>query len=171
MNRRNFLTGATVGCLAGAACSRQPSSLRTLSQNEAKTLAALCDQVIPADQDPGAAWAGAVQFIDIQLTRIYKKHRPVYRAGLAKAETIAREKFGGRELSALTADEPLRVMEQLEKEDREFFGLLVAHTMQSYYGSPRHGGNRDYTSWRMLRVPPSPARGRQQFDLTKGQPS
>jgi hypothetical protein len=122
MNRRNFLTGATVGCLAGAACSRQPSSLRTLSQNEAKTLAVLCDQVIPPDQDPGAAWAGAVQFIDIQLTRIYRKHLPVYRAGLAKAETVAREKFGGRELAALTADEPLRVMEQLEKEDREFFG-------------------------------------------------
>jgi gluconate 2-dehydrogenase gamma chain len=171
MNRRHFLTGATIGCLSGAACSRQKSPYRTLSQNEAKTLAVLCDQVIPPDQDPGAAWAGAVSFIDIQLTRIYKKHRAVYSAGLARAEAIAREKFGGREVSALNPEEQLLLMQQLEKDEREFFGLVVAHTMQSYYGSPRHGGNRDYASWRMLGVPPAPARGRQQFDLTQGRTS
>lgn len=161
MNRRRFLTGATVGCLAGGACSRPASPFRTLSQNEAKTLAALCDQVVPPDQDPGAAWAGAVQFIDIQLTRIYKKYRPVYSAGLARAEAFARALSGGQELAALPPPQQLQVMERLEKEEREFFGLLVAHTMQSYYGSPRHGGNRDYASWRMLGVPVSPARGRQ----------
>jgi gluconate 2-dehydrogenase gamma chain len=171
MNRRHFLTGATLASFSGAACSRQKSPYRTLSQNEAKTLAALCDQVIPPDQDPGAAWAGAVAFIDIQLTRIYRKHRQVYRDGLARTEAITRERFGGREVSALNADEQLSLMQQLEKEEREFFGLLVAHTMQSYYGSPRHGGNRDYASWRMLGVPLAPARGRQQFDLTNGRVS
>ena len=169
MNRRNFLTGATVVSLSGAACTRQKSPYRTLSQSEAKTLAALCDQVIPPDQDAGAAWAGAVSFIDIQLTRIYKKYRAVYRDGLARAEAMAQERFGGREVAALNADEQLLLMQQLEKEEREFFGILVAHTMQSYYGSPRHGGNRDYASWRMLGVPLAPPRGRQQFDLTKGQ--
>jgi gluconate 2-dehydrogenase gamma chain len=24
------------------------------------------------------------------------------------------------------------------------------HTLEGYYGSPRHGGNRDAVSWRML---------------------
>jgi hypothetical protein len=32
--------------------------------------------------------------------------------------------------------------------------------MAAYYGDPRHGGNRDYASWRMLRVPVAPVRGR-----------
>jgi gluconate 2-dehydrogenase gamma chain len=31
-----------------------------------------------------------------------------------------------------------------------FFRLLVDHTMQGFYGSPRHGGNRDYVSYRIL---------------------
>jgi gluconate 2-dehydrogenase gamma chain len=27
------------------------------------------------------------------------------------------------------------------------------HCMQGYYGSPRHGGNRDFASWKMLGLP------------------
>ncbi len=46
--------------------------------------------------------------------------------------------------------------------------MVLAHTMQGFYGSPRHGGNRDYASWRMLRVPASPVRGRIQYDLRQG---
>jgi len=34
----------------------------------------------------------------------------------------------------------------------EFFKLLVEHTMQGFYGSPRHGGNRDYVSYKMLGI-------------------
>jgi len=38
--------------------------------------------------------------------------------------------------------------------------------MQGYYGSPRHGGNRDAISWRMLGLDEPPLRGRAQYDLT-----
>ena len=31
-----------------------------------------------------------------------------------------------------------------------FFRLLRNHSMQGFYGSPRHGGNRGYASYRML---------------------
>jgi gluconate 2-dehydrogenase gamma chain len=31
-----------------------------------------------------------------------------------------------------------------------FFGLVLDHTRQGFYGSPRHGGNRDYVSYRMM---------------------
>ena len=33
---------------------------------------------------------------------------------------------------------------------RDFFRLVRDHTMQGFYGSPRHGGNRDYVSYKML---------------------
>jgi gluconate 2-dehydrogenase gamma chain len=49
----------------------------------------------------------------------------------------------------------------------EFFGLVVDHTMQGYYGDPRHGGNRDGMSWKMLGLPYPPIRGRSRYDLTK----
>jgi gluconate 2-dehydrogenase gamma chain len=167
MNRRRFLTGAAAVSLAGPACRRQPASAyRTLSDAEAASLAVLCEQIIPTDQDPGARWAGAVPFIDIQHTRHYRVYRERYRGGIAMAEAIAGAKFG-RPLTALSAAEQLQCAQELEREDREFFNLLVAHTMQSYYGSPRHGGNRDYVGWRMLGVPPLPVRGRYQYDLTR----
>jgi len=44
---------------------------------------------------------------------------------------------------------------------------VVSHTMQGYYGDPRHGGNRDAVSWTMLGVPASPIRGRAKYDLSK----
>jgi gluconate 2-dehydrogenase gamma chain len=167
MNRRRFLTGAAVASLAGPACRRQPASAyRTLSDAEAASLGVLCEQIIPTDQDLGARWAGAVRFIDIQLTRHYSIYRERYRGGIAEAEAIASAKFG-RSLTALNGTEQLQCAQQLEREDREFFNLLVAHTMQSYYGSPRHGGNRDYVGWRMLGVSPLPVRGRNSYDLAR----
>lgn len=167
MKRRVFLAGAAAAGVAGTACRREASSWRTLSDAEARTLEALCGQIIPADDTPGAAEAGAVNFIDIQLTRRYKVHRAKYRDGLAKAESIADSRYR-KPLASLAAAERLSVAEDLEKAAPEFFGLLVGHTMQSYYGSPRHGGNRDAASWRMLGLPPAQVRGRNQYELAKG---
>ena len=164
MKRRSFLTGAAVASLAGTACHREQSSLRTLTEMEARTLGALCSQIVPADDQPGADWAGAVRFIDVQLTRHYKQHRQKYRDGLQKAESIAAARYQ-RPLTDLPPAGQLQCVQELERQSPEFFSLLVAHTMQSFYGSPRHGGNRDAVSWRMLGVPPVPVRGRNQYDL------
>jgi len=42
----------------------------------------------------------------------------------------------------------------------EFFHRVVEHTMVSFYGDPRHGGNREPVSWPMLGMPDPPVRGR-----------
>jgi gluconate 2-dehydrogenase gamma chain len=34
----------------------------------------------------------------------------------------------------------------------DFFNLVLSHTMQGFYGSPIHGGNKDYMSFEMLRI-------------------
>ena len=47
-----------------------------------------------------------------------------------------------------------------EVDPQAFFGRLVRYTMMGFYGDPRHGGNRQHVSWRMLGVPPAPIRGR-----------
>ena len=33
-----------------------------------------------------------------------------------------------------------------------FFQMVVDHTMQGFYGSPKHGGNRGEASWKMLGI-------------------
>jgi gluconate 2-dehydrogenase gamma chain len=163
MKRRTLLAAA----VALTGCRREATSYRFLSDAEAAALRALCGQIIPGDDQPGADWAGAVQFIDIQLTHHYKQHRKAYRTGIAKADAIAHARFG-RALDRLSPAQQLECAKELERADGVFFDLLVAHTMQSYYGSPRHGGNRDAVSWRMLGVATIPVRGRDQRDIPRG---
>jgi gluconate 2-dehydrogenase gamma chain len=129
------------------------------------TLEAICEQIIPADQDPGAAWAGVANYIDRQLAGFYREYRPIYRAGLAEAD-----RRSGGSFAHVPAKRQKEILRQMEKDEttKAFFTLVVSHTMQGFYGDPRHGGNRDYCSWRMLGVPPSPVRGRNQYDLTGG---
>jgi len=66
------------------------------------------------------------------------------------------------------SDQRLQIAMELEKENRTFFELVRQHTMEGYYGAPRHGGNRDAASWRMLGLDEPPLRGRAQYDLRKG---
>jgi gluconate 2-dehydrogenase gamma chain len=136
----------------------------TLAGVEARTLDAICDQLIPADRDAGAAAAGAVEFIDRQLAGPYRRHLRAYREGLARADAVSRQMFGAP-LDRLASERRLAVVVRLEREARPFFDMVLDHTMQGFYGSPRHGGNRDYASWRMLRVPASPVRGRIPYNL------
>jgi gluconate 2-dehydrogenase gamma chain len=36
--------------------------------------------------------------------------------------------------------------------DRQFFRLIHDHAMQGFYGSPRHGGNKNNVSYKMMRL-------------------
>jgi len=166
-SRRSFLAGAALGA---AGCGQDKGARLALTGEEARTLDAICDQLIPADQDPGAAATGAVVFIDRQLAGPYARYRPAYRDGLARTAALSHKMFG-KPLNQLAGEQRLAVVTRLETDARPFFEMALAHTMQGFYGSPRHGGNRDYASWRMLRVPASPVRGRILYDLRQGKGS
>jgi len=171
VDRRGFLkTGATAAAATAMACGKPTSRWRTLTEDEARTLAAACDQIVPPDQDPGAAEAGAVTFIDRQLATRRKKDLPLWRAGVRGLDATARRRHG-----TAFADVPFEaqtaVLQDVERgavetadwsgvEPASFFDLLRSHAMMSFYGDPRHGGNRDRVSWKMLGVPDPPIRGR-----------
>jgi len=158
-------------------CSGTKSPWRFFTEEEARTLTAICERIIPADQDPGAAWAGVVNFIDRQLMGPYKRYRTTYRQGIAGVDESSLALHGkkfvdlpvARQSDLLTAlekgDMPGEVWKRLSS--KEFFGLVVTHTMQGFYGDPRHGGNRQAVSWKMLGLPYPPVRGRLRYDLSK----
>jgi gluconate 2-dehydrogenase gamma chain len=159
LDRRRFLGGT----LAASACSGR-AARRFLSESELAALEAVCDQIIPPDQDPGGAWAGVANYIDRQLRGRFREHLDAYRAGLAEADRRAEGSF--RSVSRARQLDILTQMDR-EKASNGFISLVATHSMQGFYGNPRHGGNRDYCSWRMLGVPASPVRGRDQYDLTR----
>jgi gluconate 2-dehydrogenase gamma chain len=124
---------------------------------------AVCEQLIPADRDPGAKSAGVVHYIDTQLARAFRKHRQTYRQGLAGIDAASRAKFGGG-FADSSAAQQVEILRSIEQDSRPFFDLMLAHTRQGFYGDPRHGGNRNRVSWKMVGLPYPPLRGRQHYE-------
>lgn len=168
LTRRHFIAVGAVGSAALASCCLESKSAWDfLSDREAAILTAICDQIIPADDFPSASEAGVLTYIDRQLARTYRRHRDAYRSGLKQANQFCRDRFGVDLLSA-TPQQQFAVVNDLAQKNPAFFDLVRKHTLQGYYGSPRHGGNRDAVSWCMLGLAEPPLRGRAQYDLTAG---
>lgn len=118
-------------------------------------------------------------FIDRQLTRKYKKLQPDYRRALVAIDRAA-QLLRGKPFTELNEDDRTTLLMNLEtgKAEKELFPdggkaafeMVLAHTLQGFYGSPRHGGNKDYASWRMVGVPPMPVRGRQHYQIADTYP-
>jgi gluconate 2-dehydrogenase gamma chain len=171
VSRRAFLrTGAVAAAATAVACGEEAGRWRVLTDEEARTLAAACDPIVPPDDFPGAADAGVVEFIDRQLATREKGEQEAWRRGVAALDATARRRH-----AAPFADLPFDVRTALLRDvesgsvdaadwagadARGFFRRLRSHTMMGFYGDPRHGGNRDRVSWRMLGVPDPPVRGR-----------
>jgi gluconate 2-dehydrogenase gamma chain len=172
------LVGVAVGGAVGGGSSAilarlgrtAPTKYGFFTDEEAALLTDICEQLIPGDDTPGATQTGAINYIDRQLGGVFKRHQQTYRRGLAAFRQTCLQKHGMlfQDLPAAQKTEALRALESggVPKElwdrpdPRAFFNLVLAHTMQSFYGSPRHGGNRDYASYRMLGVDYPPVVGR-----------
>lgn len=180
LNRRAFLQAAAAAAAAAGtsvACSRNRTPWRFFTIDEARALAAISDQIVPPDQDPGASWAGVVNYIDRQLCGPYRNLQMSYRLGLAGIDESSRALHGKlfADLETLQQIEILHLVEDNEApgpiwkqiSSAEFFDSVVDHTMQGFYGDPRHGGNREGVSWKMLNLPYPPIRGRLRPDEAK----
>ena len=170
LRRRTFLGAGASAVAAGSliSCARETAAgkWRFFSAAEARTVDAICEQLIPADRDPGAKQAGVVNYIDIQLTKAFRRHRAAYRQGLAGVDSISRTKFG-KGFVDLAPERQREVLTAVEQNSRAFFDLILAHTRQGFYGDPRHGGNRGMASWKMIGLPYPQVRGRQHYDEPK----
>ena len=172
LSRRTVLKLAAVGLVGGAVGagstalvtrlgrmnSSRPS--RFFTATEAALLSEICEQLIPRDDTPGATDTGAIDYIDRQLSGFFARHQPTYRRGLEAFRLTCLQEHTvpfpalppAKKIAALQALERGQVPKGLwgDPPPQAFFNLVLAHTMQSFYGSPRHGGNRDYASYRML---------------------
>lgn len=166
VTRRQFLVASSIGSAALATGCKVTANANWefFTSDEARTLAAICDQIIPADDFPSASQAGVVNYIDRQLARFYRPHRDTYREGLKEAQRLSQQRYG-QTLQALTSGQQMEAAAKLEEEQGAFFAMVRHHTFEGYYGSPRHGGNRDAVSWQMLGLAEPPLLGRAQYDL------
>lgn len=144
----------------GAARSTAPASLDAAQWRCAE---ALCAEIIPTDQDPGATEAGCVNFIDKALAAEDAKALPLYQAALAAIDGISLNAH-----DQVFADLPGPVRRQfltdMEKgtlpgwslafaRPQDFFATIRFHTLLGFIADPRHGGNRDHAGWKLMGFP------------------
>lgn len=164
MDRRDFIKTSILGAggiILIPACASQVSPYIFFSREEAHCLIALCEQIIPADNNgPGATNAGVINYIDRQLYEVFKWEQRIYKNGLEaiqnSSKKIFNRKFENLDFNVQTdfvvkMESDTLPREYWKKTDSsEFLNLVIEHTKQGFYGSPRHGGNKDYISYRML---------------------
>jgi gluconate 2-dehydrogenase gamma chain len=174
VSRRAVLKLAAVGALgaavgAGASAgitywgrAHAPGPYRFFTEDEARLLISMCEQIIPRDDTPGATDAGVIYYMDRQMAGPLARHQQSYRQGLAAFRATCLQAYNTpfEELAFERQTEALRLIESGRApralwgglSQQAFFELVLDHTRQGFYGSPRHGGNRDYVSYRMLGV-------------------
>ncbi|MBF0198980.1 MAG: gluconate 2-dehydrogenase subunit 3 family protein [Planctomycetes bacterium] len=180
VKRAEFLQAGVIGASAigtGGLLSlpkflgyKEHSPWRFFTDEEGLVLEDILEQIIPTDEWLGAKDAGVGNFIDKHLMGINKVHQSTYRKGLVSigesCKLIYKKSFSemsfkdqhafltmmekGKLSRKAQKDQPDTVAFWEPNEDRKFFNMLVDHCMQGYYGSPRHGGNKDYVSYRMI---------------------
>ncbi|MBI1388924.1 MAG: hypothetical protein GC154_10800 [bacterium] len=172
LGRRTFLQIAATVSAGGSilACKEPVTVWKFFTPEEIATLDAVCERIIPADDYPGASWAGVVNYIDRKVTYVFQDKQSQYRKGLAGVNDTSQALFEA-DFTALSAEQQDSVLETLSsgkapgeawktQSPSSFFNLVISHAMQGFYGDPRHGGNKDFISWRMLGIPHPPVRAR-----------
>ena len=119
---------------------------------------AFASQIIPSDAtSPGAKEAGAVWFIDRALGPGYfPEFRELVKAGIVELDDRARRRRRGvASFADLTAADQIAVMRQVE--EKPFFNVARMLSVMGVLADPRHGGNRDHVSARILGIEHQPS--------------
>ena len=88
-----------------------------------------------------------------KLTGSGSRHLQAYRDGVAELDRLASELNSGKDFCGLDDAAQDRVLTTLDERKDPFFTLLLTHTMEGFYGHPRHGGNKDGVGWEVLGYP------------------
>jgi gluconate 2-dehydrogenase gamma chain len=179
-SRRNLLKSAgIVGAAAmgtGAASNviaqdspvrNSPSSpitreaLEVLTAEEAETLEAICDCLIPSDENgPGAYEARAVHYIDRALASHNKSVRENYMVSLEAINRYSKI-TRGKAFPALIKDHQNSILLAVQSNKvvgcapsgSGFFNTVRSHTIDGTFCDPYYGGNQNFVGWDMVQYP------------------
>jgi gluconate 2-dehydrogenase gamma chain len=140
----------------GGIRSARPLEFRFFNPAQGAAVDAVTDQIIPADEQPGAKQAGVVHYIDLLLTGVRKDLGLAYIQGIQHLEALAHE-MNGKTFAELPFADQTRVLEKLEHDQTpitkgvngaEFFGIMRKHTLEGFFGDPDH--DRSSVGWKVL---------------------
>jgi gluconate 2-dehydrogenase alpha chain len=138
-------------------------SFRILTPYETELADALFEAMFPSDgESPDVRDAGVTEYLDLTLEGYGRKDLPKYQWLFGALDRYAEGKHG-RNFASLALEERTDVLALLEqgeltdqlpvKDQRDLFGLVVAHTQEGLFADPAHGGNKDAVGWKFLKHP------------------
>jgi gluconate 2-dehydrogenase gamma chain len=170
IHRLTFFGGGVV--LLGAACKKSDAtpgkrkvpgvprldlttSHLTFTDQEFKTLEAVCARVLPKDQDPGALEANVPVYIDRMLTSPeLVKMKDDFLGGIDALQRRARRMWNKEywEAQPEQQDDLLSIFRDSPPESGEahFYESLVVLTLEGFLGDPSYGGNKDRVGWNLV---------------------
>jgi gluconate 2-dehydrogenase gamma chain len=163
LTRRSFLglgaSSAALAALAHGACRRDagaPHKLAVLTEAEYAATSALCERILPRDDDPGAIDLGVPDYIDRALSGDLARVGERFRAGLRALDAEARRRAGKpfAELGAIAQDNLLDDWGEGRPEQAEFLRMAINLTFEGAFGDPSHGGNHDGRGWQLIGFAP-----------------
>jgi gluconate 2-dehydrogenase gamma chain len=162
IDRRCFIkcaAGSTVALASGhmfGTSAEHARGCHYFNAAQAATITAIAEQIVPSDDWPGAQQAGVLFYIDGLLGGRYGAfYRERYESGLKLIDSLSKGHFQ-KDFVNLNSDQQISVLQALEsgsgggKEGGRFFKLVWQHTMEGYYGDPKHGADRGNRSWQMI---------------------
>ena len=162
--RRTFIK-TSLAVSAGVAlygCNRAEATEQPFTKSERDCLIAMAEQFIPADEKwGGATEAGVINYIENWVTKYHPTSISIFKVGAECTQKASQRLYSKnfQELDWNLQTEFLKKMEngKLAKEDwkidqKYFFEEMLTRSMQGYYGPPRHGGNKDYMSYKMCGI-------------------
>ena len=200
-SRRNFLRstliaistatiGGDISPLLGKAHSDEVSKSqmekphRFFNESETRFLESAVDRLIPPDERwPGAAKAGVVNYIDLQMAGAWGRGEMLYRHGpfrkgtpsqgyqleYTPAELFRRSISAvnahfaseGKSFDKLSPEEKDAYLTSLEMGNSDldgvpsntFFDFLLKHTVEGFFSDPIYGGNKNKVGWKMVGFP------------------
>lgn len=136
-------------------------ALEVLTAEEAETLAAICDCLIPSDDNgPGAKEARAVHYIDRSLASHNAGARHNYMIGLSAINDYARRTHQ-KPFNQLMVDQQNAILLAVQTNQIDgfapsgsgFFNMVRSHTIDGTFCDPYYGGNQDFVGWDMIHYP------------------
>jgi gluconate 2-dehydrogenase gamma chain len=133
---------------------------KTLGAAGFATLSAVCERVLPRDQDPGAIDLGVPEYIDgMAATPELAPVREMLAKVLPILDKEAGKRFGGKafvDVEPAQQDAILDTWQHGNESRQHFFDVIVSLTMEGAFGDPKYGGNTGGRGFAMIGFTPDP---------------
>lgn len=128
---------------------KNEAAYENIDSTLAANIEAICEQIIPADEYPGAKDAGVIYFIDKAWVTLIGSDSVIITDGVAEiSQQVKTDTRSNQQYSDLSFDLQKAILSKLDT--RPFFEIIHFWTIAGLFSMPKYGGNKNQLGWKLL---------------------